>query len=214
MTGRVSTGRVSARLRVVQRALHDASSAATVEEAAPAPAITDPAAPLSDDEIAGFMEEGYVALPGIIPDEHRLRLNADVDRLEADRGNKEGPSFIVEYEELGKLCSWPPIVDKVAQLMRAYPTGEGRDQFAMHHIHASRHDEGQPSVGWHQVRLLLGCAALAADCMQRRAVPMRALTRLGCWHQDYHCSPAVFDRDQLMVHVFFVSLTVSSELMC
>ena len=63
---------------------HDASSAATVEEAAPAPAITDPAAPLSDDEIAGFMEEGYVALPGIIPDEHRLRLNADVDRLEAD----------------------------------------------------------------------------------------------------------------------------------
>ena len=40
-------------------------------------------APLSDDEIAGFMEEGYVALPGIIPDEHRLRLNADVDRLEA-----------------------------------------------------------------------------------------------------------------------------------
>ena len=143
-------GRVSARLRVVQRAL----AAATVEEAAPATAITDPEAPLSDAAIDSFMEEGYVALPGIIPDEHRLRLNADVDRLEADRGNPDAPSFIVEYEELGKLCSWPPIVDKVAQLMRAYPTGEGRDQFAMHHIHASRHDEGQPSVGWHQVRLL------------------------------------------------------------
>ena len=119
-----------------------------------ADAITDPETPLSNAAIDSFMEEGYVALPGIIPDEHRLRLNADVDRLEADRGNPDAPSFIVEYEELGKLCSWPPIVDKVAQLMRAYPTGEGRDQFAMHHIHASRHDEGQPSVGWHQVRLL------------------------------------------------------------
>ena len=40
----------------------------------------------------------------------------------------------------------------------------------MHHIHASRHDAGQPSVGW---------------------------------HQDYHSSPAVTDREQLMVHVFY-----------
>ena len=70
--------------------------------------------------------------------------------------------------KLGKLCSFPSVVDKVEQLMRAY--GPRNDGCAMHHIHASRHDEGQPSVGW---------------------------------HQDYHCSPAVTDREQLMVHVFY-----------
>lgn len=110
--------------------------------------------PLTDEEIATFMEEGYVALPGILPDELQRRLRGDVDRMEADRllSRDGGPKvpYIVEYEELGKLCSYPPVVDKVEQLMRAY--GNGADGSAMHHIHASRHDEGQPSVGWHQVR--------------------------------------------------------------
>jgi hypothetical protein len=110
--------------------------------------------PLSDEEISTFMEAGYVALPGILPDELQQRLRDDVDRMEADRllARNGGPKvpYIVEYEELGKLCSYPPVVDKVEQLMRAY--GNGADGSAMHHIHASRHDEGQPSVGWHQVR--------------------------------------------------------------
>lgn len=128
--------------------------------------------PLTDEEIASFMELGYVALPGILPEELQQRLRDDVDRMESDRklSRNGGPKvpFIVEYEELGKLCSFPAVVDKVEQLMRAY--GPGNTGSAMHHIHASRHDEGQPSVGW---------------------------------HQDYHCSPAVTDRKQLMVHVFY-----------
>ena len=37
----------------------------------------------------------HIALPGIIPDEHRLRLNADVDRLEADRGKNLGFARVV-----------------------------------------------------------------------------------------------------------------------
>jgi hypothetical protein len=118
-------------------------------------------APLTDEEIATFMELGYVALPGILPHELQGRLKIDVDRMETDRllSRDGGPKvpFIVELEELGKLCSFPPVVDKVEQLMRAY--GNGADGCAMHHIHASRHDEGQPSVGWHQVR---GCRPPAA----------------------------------------------------
>lgn len=77
-------------------------------------------APLSEDEIAAFMERGYVALPGVMQDDLRLRLCDDVDQLEADRADPETQvPFVVEYEELGKLCSFPAVVDKVEQLMRA-----------------------------------------------------------------------------------------------
>ena len=92
-------------------------------------------APLTDEEIATFMELGYVALPGILPHELQGRLKIDVDRMETDRllSRDGGPKvpFIVECEELGKLCSFPPVVDKVEQLMRAY--GNGADGCAMHH---------------------------------------------------------------------------------
>lgn len=105
----------------------------------------DSTPPLSAAMIEEFTERGFISLPGIVPDEHRLRLMADVDRLHD--GENRLP-YIVCYEELGQLCSWPPVVNKVKQLMAAW--GNSKTDCAMHHIHASRHDEGQPSVGWHQ----------------------------------------------------------------
>ena len=138
--------------------------------------IEDEGAPLTEEMIAQFMVEGYVVLPGILRDHHVKNLCADVDQLVVDRtglhGNPQSVGgdagrHVVSYEHLGKLCSHPPLVEKVKQLMACY--GNGRADCAMHHIHASKHEAGETGAGW---------------------------------HQDYHCSPAVYDREQLMVHCF------------
>ena len=138
--------------------------------------IEDDEAPLTEEMIGQFMVEGYIVLPGILRDHHVKDLCADVDQLVVDRtglrGNPQSVGgdagrHVVSYEHLGKLCSHPPLVEKVKQLMSHY--GNGRADCAMHHIHASKHDAGEGGAGW---------------------------------HQDYHCSPAVYDREQLMVHCF------------
>ena len=190
------------RLRSVLRAI---GAAAAVEAEAPAydaaalEATTrfaeDDEAPLTEEMIAQFMVEGYVVLPGILRDEHVAHLCADVDQLVADRdalvgqrnhlpGTEAAPSLggsvgrhVVSYEHLGKLCTHPPLLEKVKQLMARY--GNGRTDCAMHHIHASKNEAGDAGVGW---------------------------------HQDYHCSPAVYDREQLMVHCFCCELRPSSLL--
>ena len=189
------------RLRSVLRALGAAveAEAPPAYDAAELEATTrfadDDEAPLTEEMIAQFMVEGYVVLPGILRDEHVAHLCADVDQLVADRdalvgqrnhlpGTEAAPSLggsvgrhVVSYEHLGKLCTHPPLLEKVKQLMARY--GDGRTDCAMHHIHASKNEAGDAGVGW---------------------------------HQDYHCSPAVYDREQLMVHCFCCELRPSSLL--
>ena len=114
---------------------------------------------LSKVDVDGFNDNGYLALPAILTQEEQDDLRADVDRMEADRklhrDQKTPAPFIVEYDKLGKLCSHPAIVDRVKELMKAYVTpdgspGNGETNIAMHHIHASRQDEGTGGVHWHQ----------------------------------------------------------------
>ena len=120
----------------------------------------DPNAPLTEEQISHFLVEGYIPLPGILDADHIELLKNDVDQVTLDRAdahaNKLPHPNNVSYEHMGKLCSHPPTVNKVKQLMRAY--GNGRDDFAMHHINASRFDAGAGSSPWHQVRLPPWCA--------------------------------------------------------
>ena len=59
------------------------------------------------------------------------------------------------------LCSHPPTVRKVQQLMRAY--GNGRDDCAMHHVNASRLDAGAGPAHWcARTHTLYSCSLLGA----------------------------------------------------
>ena len=95
-------------------------------------------------------------LPGILGDgagslNEQLKRDLD-DLIEARRAHQRDNSVrvphVVEFGSLGELVVHPPIVDKVKQLMRAY--GNGRDDCALHHIHAARHDQGTGPSHWHQ----------------------------------------------------------------
>ena len=102
-------------------------------------------------------------LPGILDEDYTAACKANVDQIEVDRvaareGQLPAPNN-VGYESIGKLCSHPPTVRKIQQLMRAY--GSGRDDFAMHHVNASRLDAGAGPANWHQD---YHCAA---DCFDR-----------------------------------------------
>ena len=95
-------------------------------------------------------------LPGVLGEgagslNEQLKRDLD-DLIEARRAHQRDSSarvpHVVEFGTLGELVVHPPIVDKVKQLMRAY--GNGRDDCALHHIHAARHDQGTGPSHWHQ----------------------------------------------------------------
>lgn len=105
---------------------------------------------LSAAQLSHFMIEGFCVLPGILDEEDNAACKADVDQIERDRdaarqGQIPSPNN-VSYEHIGKLCSHPPTVRKVQQLMRAY--GNGRDDIAMHHVNASRLEAGAGAANW------------------------------------------------------------------
>ena len=82
----------------------------------------DPNAPLTEEQISHFLVEGYIPLPGILDADHIELLKNDVDQVTLDRAdahaNKLPQPNNVSYEHMGKLCSHPPTVNKVKQLMR------------------------------------------------------------------------------------------------
>lgn len=114
--------------------------------------VSDPDVPLSNAQLNKFLVDGYVALPGIIPDEFNGELMNSVDELMDARTRHSIGSgdwshgLIADFGQLGTLCSWPPIVDKVKQLMQVY--GNGRVDCGMHHIHATRQDAGTGPSSW------------------------------------------------------------------
>ena len=121
--------------------------------------VTDHEAPLTQEQIDYFMTEGYVALPGMIPDEFNAELIAGVDALMESRAEHGGSTsgnwdhgLIPSFGALGDLCSWPPIVEKVKQLCAQY--GNGATEVGMHHIHARWQVAGERSSPWHQARPL------------------------------------------------------------
>jgi len=88
-----------------------------------------------------FAVDGYAVFEGFLEPDHGERLRADVDELMARRELGETP-MIISLPELGLLTSHPPVLELVTSLMGG--------EFALHHIHASRHDTGREGVGWHQ----------------------------------------------------------------
>ena len=88
-----------------------------------------------------FAVDGYTVFEGFLEPDHGERLRADVDELMARRKLGETPMIIL-LPELGLLTSHPPVLELVTSLMGG--------EFALHHIHASRHDTGREGVGWHQ----------------------------------------------------------------
>ena len=98
--------------------------------------------PVSSEKIEFFQREGYLVFPGLIGPELNVRLIDEMDEMMQHRANGDH-RMIVSYREMGMLTSHPPVMDIVTKLM----SGE---QFAMHHIHSTRHDAGTEGAGWHQ----------------------------------------------------------------
>ena len=127
------------------------------------------AEPLSQKQIDFFMSEGYLLMPGILGEQYSRELRGDIDQMTVDRkqlaqeraqeretGAKVMPDLdyfrrrrimTVSYEHYGNLVSYPPLVDKVCQLMAQY--GNGRTDCPMHHANASIQGPGTPPNTWH-----------------------------------------------------------------
>jgi hypothetical protein len=143
---------LAAALRSTEEPLLAAAPAAAIESGV----VTDPedeGTPLTQEQIEQFLEEGYCALPGLLPPDINQRLCDDMDRRVADANGARGGStlqgrHIVSYKELANLCSLPMVVEKLKQLFKAY--GNGETQMAMHHIHANRQLPGVGSSNWHR----------------------------------------------------------------
>ena len=89
-----------------------------------------------------FETKGYLVLEGFLDADECAPLESEVDALTARRAAGERP-VVVDYPALALLTSHLGMVALVGQLMA------GR-AFAMHHIHAARHDAGLRGVAWHQ----------------------------------------------------------------
>ena len=90
---------------------------------------------------AHFEDKGYLLLAGFLGADECRPLEAEVDALTKRRAAGERPA-VVDYLGLALLTSHPRMTALVGQLMA------GR-AFALHHIHAARHDAGQRGVLWH-----------------------------------------------------------------
>ena len=91
---------------------------------------------------AHFETRGFLVLEGFLTVLECRPLEDEVDALTARRAAGERP-MVVDYPGLALLTSHPRMMALVGQLMA------GR-AFAMHHIHAARHDAGLRGVAWHQ----------------------------------------------------------------
>ena len=89
-----------------------------------------------------FDASGYLVLEGFLDRDACGSLEEEVDALATRRAAGERPS-VVHSRALALLTSHPRMIAIVGQLM-------GCRAFAMHHIHAARHDAGLPGVSWHQ----------------------------------------------------------------
>eukprot|EP01045_Picozoa_sp_COSAG04_P045222 COSAG04_NODE_15738_length_522_cov_0.940898_1_plen_148_part_10 len=102
---------------------------------------------------------GFLVVRGCMSAEHSELVKDDIDaqmkRRAAEGDTRNSSPWIAETEHLGGLTVFPPIVERVAQLMAA--SEQGKSTFSFHHQHANRFDTGAGSADWHQVRFR--CAA-------------------------------------------------------
>lgn len=96
---------------------------------------------LPPHRIEAFRRDGYVILERFLEPAYNDRLIAEVDALTADRAHGRAP-LPISFREMGLLTSHPPMMAMLESLMGP--------RFAMHHVHAARHDAGNDGVCWHQ----------------------------------------------------------------
>ena len=96
---------------------------------------------LSPEQVERFQREGYLILERCIEPAYNERLIVEVDELIEDLASGTA-RLLVSYPQMGLLTSHPPMMGMVEALMGP--------RFAMHHIHAARHDAGNTGVDWHQ----------------------------------------------------------------
>ena len=96
---------------------------------------------LTDRQRAAFATDGYLVLEAFLDAGERTMLREEVDALASRRTRGEQP-LVVSFRKMALLTSHPAMMVLLEQLMGG--------KFAMHHIHAARHDAGQPGVHWHQ----------------------------------------------------------------
>ena len=126
-------------------------------------------------------------------------IDAQMERRAAEGDTRNSSPWIAETEHLGGLTVFPPIVERVAQLMAAHE--QGKSTFSFHHQHANRFDTGAGSADWHQVRFR--CAA-TGSCVSL------SLRQRSLRHQDYEQHPQT-DRELLMVHCFYCERAFSAQ---
>ena len=88
-----------------------------------------------------FLESGYAIWEAFLDSHEQNALKCAVEELVAHRTAGKR-SMVVSYPELALLTSHPEMMLLLRELMCG--------KFAMHHIHAARHDAGLPGVQWHQ----------------------------------------------------------------
>ncbi|WP_428963787.1 phytanoyl-CoA dioxygenase family protein [Micromonospora fluostatini] len=118
-----------------------------------APARTGPA-PLSTAQVEQFHRDGFLVLPGFLPDDLVTRLRPEVDRW-VDEGlrarsiacavdpaaNGLPPVLELELPAHGALIAHPPLLELLARLMGP--------SFVFHHLHSDRQEPDRPGKPWH-----------------------------------------------------------------
>lgn len=108
---------------------------------------------LGERELDQFTEQGYLVLPGFIPEDLLVRLKPEVDRW-VDEGHRTRsiasctdpqkygtpPIMELELEAHGELLAYQPLMEILAQLMGS---------FVFHHLHSDRQAPETPGKSWH-----------------------------------------------------------------
>ena len=123
-----------------------------------------PAAATAHDEVASFFEQGFLACPGVLSEEHVAALKADTDRYMAEAGFSAQQGADDNFEEaitprltqptlapvLGGLPSFRPVVERIRGFMLANTRvcEDALPTFSFHHQHALVHAAGAGGADW------------------------------------------------------------------
>lgn len=103
---------------------------------------TDGQGVLGQEALDFFEEKGYLAFPGLLPEEFNQSMKEATAAFDEARGENRGSILPIEWEGLAPLATWEPMMKILDQVV-----GES---YSMHHYHAAIHKAGNDGVRWHQ----------------------------------------------------------------
>ena len=109
---------------------------------------------LDSAQVNQFVQDGYVILPGFLPEDMVARVKAEADTwvdtglrarsieatLELDSASAP-PAVEIELRTHGELVAYPPLMSVLEQLMG--------QRFVFHHMHSDRQVPGVVGKPWH-----------------------------------------------------------------